>query len=277
MLAISIATVLAAVPLEEANAATAFCQRKVLRNFAKPLQEMPKLRHLSSNGVLPGSPRGLQVSPFNPLLNGPGSIGVVVEKRTQDGPQWDDWMIKVKLWQVSIEGIKVRKEGTRVANLSEPDDRRDLIFKVAQKPRFYRADIELWRKGSSTHGRYAEYFRVLNRTVDTKLRVERDRYRQGETAFIRLDNFGNVIMSYGELYTVELYNERGWTLVPELTGPSFAKLLGVGRGSSSACQRVPLIGNLLPGKYRITKELSVWPRSRTRILARAEFDLVSGP
>jgi hypothetical protein len=266
-------------PLPSASAAGSkgFCEAAVIRDYEKPLREMPVVRHVPENGKIPGGPGGFRLHPTLRVHSEAGMIGFSVAANEVSRVWWPGWRVQGTFWQVTRSGRKIsssRRQKRFAGTVATELRYRDLIFRVSDRSGFYLIDIVFQRDDGGVQERFSEYFRVMQPRTDIRVTTSRPSYNLGEPAFIRVENFGTTGFDYGPYYLIERLDGDVWTEVPALGGSPAAKLWGLGRGIRSYCQRVALPPEIVsPGRYRVTKDGRAVP-GRQRIYARAEFDVL---
>jgi Bacterial Ig-like domain len=272
-------TMVAPPALASANARSgSFCRIGVVRDYEAPLRQMPPVRHTRASGRIPGGPDGLRLLPQARVQSSSGQVGFFADSKTPRGLWWRGWEAEALLWKITSSGKTSGRLPRRKRFPSEvaPTTQRQLGFRVSDKPAFYRIDLTFRQESTGKRRQISEYFRIVRRYIDIRLTADRAAYHTGETVMFRLENFGSVLMGYGYSFRTERLNASTWESVPELTGPTSAVLLGIDLGLHTKCQRLPLTEGVLPGRYRVTKQVFPWMRRRARTYVWTEFDVLPG-
>jgi hypothetical protein len=112
--------------------------------------------------------------------------------------------------------------------------------------------------------------------IAVRLVANRPSFSPGETVYFRLENVGATsINMIGEPFAVERYSDGRWVRDPATPDGFRRKAWGLLRpGRAGPCQSVSLPTEMAPGRYRISKEIRVGQRARSKYLT-AEFRVAS--
>jgi hypothetical protein len=148
----------------------------------------------------------------------------------------------------------------------------DLSFKVGKSPAVYRVDsyFRSWAGRKLAH--YAQYFRVIKRTVDVQLGIYKNSLHPGDTVVVRLENLGTAPIFFGVDFVLEIWDETAWVRSPLSPAGFILPGFGIGGGGAAECNRFQLPVDAPPGHYRMSKPYSV-SMSRHERFVRAEFDV----
>jgi Big-like domain-containing protein len=264
-----------------------FCRGLVLRDYAAPINNLPQVRQPSLSGKLPFGPSRLSFLPPSEsvVLAGDSIVYRVGLEGSPDRPQTIDWSIASRLIRVDSDGryLRVAKRSQHHLGLLRADRIRSIGFSRSPGPGFYRFDISFEDRHGRVLGRYQDYFRVIRRSINVRLRLNGTAFQAGDRLLARIENFGAERLSYGLSYSIQRFDGARWTPVdlkdlfyPPLGFPAIA--LTNPPGVSSACSVFPVPSGLEPGHYRVVKSVSYGrvpsPSHRT-LNVTAEFDILS--
>jgi hypothetical protein len=215
---------------------------------------------------------------FSPetVLAKPGRLGITIETDASGKNRKVPWRIEAILTEVRpsgrpVQGVGIRTQIRRDIEISSGKPL-DLLFPVSSRPAFYRVDSYFFSsKSNMMLAHYAEYFRVVKRIVRLRLKLKKHSYFPGETVLVRLDNLGSVALSYEYAYSLERYVDGQWTDDPLTPKYTPAVLKGVGAGRATRCDSIHLPEIFPAGRYRVSKDIGIWPNGRLSRHARAAF------
>ncbi len=267
------------------SAAASFCATGVVRNYLKPLEEMPRLHSVPLTNDLPFGPSGLFVGEraVGPLVSDETIAGFSLSfgSRSEMPSPRLDWTVVARLVRVARRERKRRLIERRVERVRRlgPHDNRRFTFRVSRKPSLYRLEIELRGRDGRRLGRFGRYLRVLRPRRDARLALAKTSFRHGETVSPRLENFGTESLLYGLGYRIDSYDGPSWTPSPSFP-PRPVPLIGLrtGPGEAGSCWRFKIPDEAPPGLYRF-----VWsgrtsrgtiPDRNARLTLTSEFRIL---
>jgi hypothetical protein len=254
------AAVIATLALTQSSVAAAagnpLCPSAAGPGFLKPLARMPTLPSPPSSGKLPFGPPGLRLQSLAALRVGRGRIGYVL----RSGGEGDlpDWKLTERLSRVNLHGHVTDKLESKTRSLASARGS-GLAFTVRGFGDYYRVDLRIQDGMGKLLGSYGAYFRVVEPTFDPRFRFHRKTVAPGETAYVRVINFGTETFAEDRTYSVERFDGTTWSEYvagPSKRGPRVK--LGLRDGAAGRCFAVPIPAGTLPGRYRISKEV-FWP------------------
>jgi hypothetical protein len=275
---ILLALVGSAATLAEGASAEKFCRPEVIRDYQPPLKTMKPLHHPPSGGSpLPFGAKGLELLPvgFSHVSAGGGKIGFFLDGGAGTGGKRISWGVNSELSLVAQDGRVISEIGKRIQRPGslKSASSANIVFEVGKAPRFYRIDVTFLGAGGKSLAHYAEYFRVVPRTLKARLGLERKTYTPGDRVAMRMENLGTVDISYGYEFAVEIWMGSAWAK-SDVSLPGWPEVgLGLGGGRSAECQRLPITQEFMPGKYRLSKQYGIGPGGPFPYVVRAVFDV----
>jgi hypothetical protein len=191
-------------------------------------------------------------------------------------PQQLGWEVETKLLAVDQRGrIKqiLRKRDQWVGTVKKLAAVK-LAFRVGKAPTFYLVDATIRNRSGKKLAHYADYFRVMPRRVAVRLGLNATSYRAGEVLLMRLENLSTVGISFGYEFGLDVWDGSSWTASSAVPSEWLGVGLGIGAGQTQQCQRFPLVDDLSPGWYRLTKSFSTSLGGPFSHVARAKFEVV---
>jgi hypothetical protein len=255
--------------------ASTVCPESRVRSHLSLIQTMPSIRRVPSNGILPFAPNDLRLlRPLTPLVVDDDSVSFRLESLRSGRSHRLGWRIAV---QVARLGPSGRELGTLQARRAWLRGRRDfaaapLILTVHLPQRsFYRVDLIVRDAENQILGRYSEYVRRVAYRVDAKLRSNRDSVAAGGVVAVRVINVGTASVSYSPMLQLErLAREGQWIQEPtDYHWPPVA--VDLPGGSAGKCEAYRLPKELVPGSYRLSKQIDAG-RRQLKIYATFSVD-----
>lgn len=264
--------------LISATQAYSFCERGIVRDYAKPLERMPALRPPPKGG-LPFGPRGIALGLRDQrrsqlMLPGRKRFGYAVFHSRflgAKGPIKVNWIITAKLIRVDFRGRVIRplrwarQHATWLT--AKRQSRLPLVF--PGKPGFYRIQI-VFRNGAGKRiGGFGQYVRILRPNLDVRLTLNKTSYRPGDVVIPQLKNYGTLSPgTFGLGGTLERHDGSTWRPVNDI-GPTPFIGLGIGPGESASCWEAKIPEDAAPGLYRFTSRVG------NEVLASPEFQVLA--
>jgi hypothetical protein len=270
-------------------AAAAFCSSQVIHDYTKVLDRLPPVAapperpHFAPSGVYLGEP-GVD----GPLQLGAGERGFRLSYLPRTEPpvptQRLEWRVTSRLVMVDRNGRrlgepqKFEKRVKRLWPTRNGYDSRDLIFEVPGKPALYRMEIVFENERGKRLARYGEYFRVLPRSEDFHLALDRTEARAGETVSATLVNRGGAFLFFGLASQVQYNDGTAWVPAPQFPRGEIP-LIGfrLGPGESKSCWSATVPPESPSGKYRFVVRADrtwSWSSPPKSVEVAAEFDIV---
>jgi hypothetical protein len=238
----------------------AFCSSTVVDNYRAPLEKLQPIPALPVGGVLRFAPAGMTLAPTGPsgLLVGASTVGFHLANSAPAGtaaPQLD-WTVLERLTRLTQNGRRPHPAGLKRINLRQlpPGVHRGLSFPLAPTPAVYSLEVTIQNHRGRLLGRYGEYVRVVDRTVNAALTlVAYDSVAPGASLEACFENHGTAAVAPAAA-ALERLDGSAWRPVVAaprylLAGPSNSRILGPGEAERIT---TPLPTNALPGLYKIT-------------------------
>jgi hypothetical protein len=238
-----------------------FCRPgQVVRDYLKPLAELPPQRSPLLSGKLRGGPPSLRIYPprSNLVASGRDRFELVgsVEGASESSRRLD-WIVKSRLEKVSRTGAHSDLIRSRKQNVPTLASFEDLKFGFGSKGArgLYRLTYELRNRGGKMIDRVAEYFRAVEAHSDMRLASIRREVAPGEAVNLRVENLGTMDGAFN--YLVRLYDEVGEEVpVEQGVFPAIRPVVRPGHVGSCFSFRVP--SGTVVGGYRVG--VRVWDR-----------------
>jgi hypothetical protein len=246
----------AAKPKKKA-AALPFCSNPA-DNYRAPLETLQPIPALPEGGVLPFAPAGTTLGATGPqgVLVGGSNVGfrLTNSAATAAKPPRLNWTVLERLVRLTDNGHNLHPAGLKRIDLAQlpAGKHRGLTFPIAATPAVYSVEVTIQNHRGRLLGRYGEYIRVVNRTVNIGLTpVTYDNIVPGSTLEGCFENHGSASVLPGPT-SIER-NENG-TWHPVTIGPTYAvptpvapRVLGSGESEKLGFYIPP---NARPGLYR---------------------------
>lgn len=255
------------------------CKDRQAVDYAAPLASMPGARPLPE-GEFPFGPRNFSVETLgwsHVALVG-SSYGYSFSGKNDPYRVLDlGWRTTATAWAVDPGGEVRRKLGTREWKVTRVKElsKLDLSF-PAERPGFVRVDVRITTLTGHKLGSYRDYFRVLTRSDDTEIALDRTRVRPGEAIVAQVENRGaGYISSRSALLEVERLTDGAWEAVAQPPSPESIAGYGLflGPGEASRCHAYVVPPDAPPGRYRLATTIRLANTKGHEELTRA-FDVV---
>jgi hypothetical protein len=186
---------------------------------AAPIREVPPLRDPTSK-QLPFAPPGLRLRAIGSgLIVGRSKVGFSLSSPLKN--QRDlGWIVESELFEVNAQGKIVQSQGVKQRRVGSTQGYAafNLLHRVSAAPAYYRADIQIFRKGTDRIlGQYSFYTRVMKPRIDLRLKIDRYTVAPEEFAEAALLNMGTVSLltrSYDYKFKVQEFSGERWIDVP---------------------------------------------------------------
>jgi hypothetical protein len=245
-------------PKKKASAPLPFCSNPA-EDYRAPLETLQPIPAVPEGGALPFAPAGTTLGATGPqgVLVGGSNVGF---RLTNSAPATAaklprlNWIVLERLIRLTHNGQNLHPAGVKRIDLAQlpAGKHRGLTFPLAATPAIYSLEVTIQNHRGRLLGRYGEYIRVVNRTVNIGLTpVAYDNIVPGTTLEGCFENHGTASVLPGA--TGIERNENGtWRPVP--IGPIYAvptsvapRILGPGESEKLGFYIPP---NARPGLYR---------------------------
>ena len=255
-----------------------FCSAPVVDNYWAPVEKLQPIPAVPEGGVLPFAPEGTTVSATGPqrLLVGGSNIGFRLTNgapATTAAPKRLNWVVLERLIRLTDEGRKLHPSGLKRIDLKQlpAGKHRGLTFPIQAKPAVYSLEVTIQNGRGRKLGRYGEYVRVVERTLDVGMTLAAyDKIAPGSYLESCFENHGSASMTVTGGY-LERLDGSTWKAVP--IGPQYnptpttpGSFLGPGASEPRYTYVPP---NALPGLYKVI--LSATTELGEAITTSAEF------
>jgi hypothetical protein len=156
----------------EASPTAPFCSSPVVDNYYAPLEKLKPIPAVPEGGVLPFAPEGLTLGLTGPqgILVGGSSIGLRLTNGAAApsvAPRLN-WVVLERLIRFSADGTRIHPAGLKRIDLKQlpAGKHRGLTFPITSTPAIYSVEITIQNHRGRLLGRYGEYFRVVERTIN---------------------------------------------------------------------------------------------------------------
>ncbi len=259
-----------------------FCSAPVVDNYWATIEKLKPIPAVPEGGVLPFAPEGLTLGVTGPqglLVGGSTSVGLRLTNAAAAGTPRLNWVVLERLIRFSADGSKIEPAGLKRIDLKQiaAGRYRGLTFPLTAAPGIYSLEITIQNHRGRRLGRYGEYLRVVNRTVDVGIKLAAyDNLVPGSYVESCFENHGSAAVAPTET-SLERLDGTVWRPVAIPVGPQYApaqspiqRALGPGEAER--------IGTLIPpeakpGLYRLNATGTVLD-SGEPILLSAEFGVL---
>jgi hypothetical protein len=247
-------------PKKKAATSTVFCGSPVVDNYWGTIEKLKPIPAVPEGGVLPFAPEGLTLGITGPqglLVGGSTSIGLRLTNAAAATPRLN-WVVLERLIRFSADGSKIQPAGLKRIDLRQlpAGKHRGLTFPLTAAPGIYSLEITIQNHRGRRLGRYGEYVRVVNRTVDVGIKLAAyDNVAPGTYIESCFENHGSTAVAPTGT-SLERFDGLLWRPVAAPVGPQYApaqspiqRALGPGEAER--------IGTLVPpgaksGLYKLT-------------------------
>ncbi|HVV88887.1 MAG TPA: hypothetical protein VHB53_00200, partial [Solirubrobacterales bacterium] len=256
------AALAAKAPRKKATTATApapFCSSPVVDDYRAPLEKLQPIPPLPEGGVLPFAPVGTTLAATGPqgVLVGGSNVGF---RLTNDAPATPKagqlhWTVLERLIRLTNNGRSLHPAGLKRINLRQlPAGRhRGLTFPIPDKPAIYSVEVTIQNHRGRLLGRYGEYIRVVERTVDVGMTLGAyDKVAPGSYLESCFENHGSASVTPTGT-SLERFDGSAWH--PVVVGPQYSpaqsaiqRILGPGEAERIATLVPP---NARSGLYKL--------------------------
>jgi hypothetical protein len=249
--------------------AAPFCSSPVVDNYRAPLEKLQPIPAVPEGGVLPFAPAGMTLGATGPqgVLVGGSSIGFRLSNTaTAAAPARRlNWTVLERLVRLTDNGRSLHPAGLKRINLKQlpAGTHRGLTFPLPAKPAIYSLEVTVQNHRGRLLGRYGEYIRVVNRTVNVAIALAAyDNVMPGSYLESCFENHGSASVAPTGT-SLERFDGSSWH--PVVVGPQYSpaqtpiqRTLGPGEAERIAALVPP---NARPGLYKLNATGTVLPPS----------------
>jgi hypothetical protein len=269
------AAVLVGLP-QPTSATAAFCESRIVRDYAGFLRNLPPLTPRPMAERLPFAPERVF---FGGLSGGPLQVGWGIRgfslSYSPNEPEADKPSPELN-WHVTATLTSIDRQGQPLAPPQTIDQHIDRLwprgaggagevrwdFYIPGGPAIYRLEIVFENSNGEQLAAFGEYFRVLRPSVDFRFSLNKKKARPGQTVRAKLSNYGVALLAFGLGKTIEYHDGTSWTEPPVefYSGLVSAIRLGLSPGTSKSCWSATIPENAPPGRYRLATRVEVSKR-----------------
>lgn len=244
-----------------AEADGGFCGPRVARDFLRPLAKMVPIRHVPSSGKLPFGPKGLTLEALGGRLAvGEDWVGFGFSDEAVGRVRHLNWDVSAQLLEVNSRGAVIANRDSKRRHLGSARSNRirNLMFRVPERPAFYRIAIRFRRRGENrVLGEFSSYIRAVRPSFDARLLMLGSVARQGEVLSARLANYGTEpvsSISHNWRFAVEYFDGKDWVAAPSNPSPKKHKLIiqRLPAGQMNECIHFRVPDDEKPDSYRFS-------------------------
>jgi hypothetical protein len=210
---------------KKAPTSAVFCGSPVVDNYWATIEKLKPIPAVPEGGVLPFAPAGLTLGVTGPqgILIGATGVGLRLTNAAATTPRLN-WVVLERLIRFSADGTKIQPAGLKRIDLKQlPSGKhRGLTFPLTGAPGIYSLEITIQNHRGRLLGRYGEYLRVVNRTVDVEVKLAAyDNLVPGAYLESCFENHGSAaVIPTGT--SLERFDGSTWRPVAVPVGPQYA-------------------------------------------------------
>jgi hypothetical protein len=237
-----------------------FCSSAVVDNYRGPLETLQPIPAVPEGGALPFAPAGMTLAATGPqgLLVGGSNVGFRLADGAPAGgtARQLNWTVLERLVRLTKNGHNLHPAGLKRINLGQlPEGKhRGLTFPIATTPAIYSLEVTIQNHRGRLLGRYGEYLRVVERSVDVAITLAAyDKVLPGAYLESCFENHGTATVTPTG---TGLEHLDGSTWRPVAVGPQYSpaqtsiqRTLGPGEAERIGTLVPP---NARPGLYKLT-------------------------
>lgn len=241
------------------TATAPFCSAPVVDDYRAPLEALQPIPAVPEGGVLPFAPVGTTLAATGPqgVLVGGSSIGFRLANGAPAAPQARQlrWTVLERLIRLTNNGRDLHPSGLKRIDLKQlpAGKHRGLTFPIPSSPAIYSLEITIQNRRGRLLGRFGEYVRVVERTVDVGIALAAyDKVAPGSYLESCFENHGSAAVTPTGT-NLERFDGGAWR--PVLVGPQYSpaqsaiqRTLGPGEAERIATLVPP---NARPGLYKL--------------------------
>jgi hypothetical protein len=260
-----------------------FCGSPVVDNYWATVEKLKPIPAVPEGGVLKFAPAGLTLGITGPqgILIGGTSVGLRLTNASTAptvAPRLN-WVVLERLIRFSADGTKIQPAGLKRIDLKQlpAGKHRGLTFPLTGAPGIYSLEITIQNHRGRLLGRYGEYLRMVNRTVEVGIKLAAyDNVVPGGYLESCFENHGSASVAPTGT-SLERFDGTTWRPVAVPAGPQYAP-------AQSAIERslgpgeAERIGTLIPagakpGLYKLTAAGTVLDTGQPVVIG-AEFGVL---
>jgi hypothetical protein len=237
-----------------------FCSSPVVNNYWEPVEKLGPIPAVPEGGVLPFAPVGTTLGATGPqgLLLAGSSVGFRLTNgapATAAAPTKLNWIVLERLIRLTDEGRRLHPSGLKRIDLKQlpAGKHRGLTFAIPSTPALYSVEITIQNHRGRLLGRYGQYVRVVNRTVNVGMTLSAtDNVVPGTNIESCFENHGTATVTPTG---TNLEHLEGGSWRPVVVGPQYTpsqstiqRTLGAGEAERIATLVPP---NARPGLYKL--------------------------
>jgi hypothetical protein len=257
-----------------------FCGSPVVDNYWATVEKLKPIPAVPEGGVLKFAPAGLTLGITGPqrILIGGTSVGLRLTNAAAATPRLG-WVVLERLIRFSADGTKIQPAGLKRIDLKQlpVGKHRGLTFPLTSTPGIYSLEITIQNHRGRRLGRYGEYVRVVNRTVDVGIKLGAyDNLVPGGYLESCFENHGSASVA-PTATSLERFDGTTWRPVTVPVGPQYApaqstiqRTLGPGEAERIGTLIPP---NAQPGLYKLNAAGTVLDSGEPVVIG-AEFGVL---
>ncbi len=258
-----------------------FCSSTVIDNYRAPLEKLQSIPAVPEGGVLRFAPEGMTLGITGPqgVLVGGSNVGFRLTETATEAttPKPLNWTVLERLTRLTQNGTHLHPAGLKRINLGQlpAGKHRGLTFPIPDQPAVYSLEVTIQNHRGRLLGRYGEYIREVNRTVNTAITLAAtDNVAPGSYLESCFENHGSASVTPTGT-SLERFDGTSWH--PVVVGPQYSpaqtaiqRMLGPGEAERIGTLVPP---DAKPGLYKLTATGSVADTGEPLTLA-AEFGVL---
>jgi hypothetical protein len=268
-------------PKSVVTAAAPFCSHTVIDYYRAPLETLQKIPALPEGGVLRFAPEGMTLDITGPqgVLVGGSNVGFRLTNAAAEATPTTplNWTVLERLTRLTQNGTHLHPAGLKRIDLGQlpAGKHRGLTFPIPDQPAVYSVEVTIQNHRGRLLGRYGEYIREVNRTVNTAITLAAtDNVAPGSYLESCFENHGSASVTPTGT-SLERFDGTSW--LPVVVGAQYSpaqttiqRTLGPGEGERIGTLIPP---NAKPGLYKLTATGAVADSGEPLTLA-AEFGVL---
>jgi hypothetical protein len=257
-----------------------FCGSPVVDNYWATVEKLKPIPAVPEGGVLKFAPAGLTLGVTGPqgiLIGSSSGVGLRLTSAAAASKPLN-WVVLERLIRFSADGTKIQPAGLKRIDLKQlpAGKHRGLTFPLTSTPGIYSLEITIQNYRGRLLGRYGEYLRVVNRTVDVGIKLAAyDNVVPGSYLESCFENHGSAAVAPTGT-SLERFDGTAWRPVAVPVGPQYSpaqtaiqRTLGPGEAERIGTLIPP---NALPGLYKLSATGTVLDSGEPVVIG-AEFGI----
>jgi hypothetical protein len=212
---------------KKAATSAVFCGSPVVDNYWGTVEKLKPIPAVPEGGVLRFAPAGLTLGVTGPqgILIGGSSVGLRLTNTSTalTVAARLNWVVLERLIRFSADGTKIQPAGLKRIDLRQlpAGKHRGLTFPLTGAPGIYSLEITIQNHRGRLLGRYGEYLRVVNRTVEVGIKLAAyDNVVPGGYLESCFENHGSAAVTPTGT-SLERFDGTTWRLVAVPVGPQY--------------------------------------------------------